>query len=620
MTFDWLIRHQKKVLFVLAVVLVVGWGLGSMIDRLLSARRGGGVDQHIARVAGEEVEEIEYRRFTARWGHVFHRQVFDPKLLRKPTTDWGYLFSYRAFGPDLVRMRGLTVDELAWGYFSLLKLAKESHEVVSEQEYLDSKKALFQLSYPGAQMNKEQMREWLMEKVKIDGNVLDEILGERVLVERTRARLFAAIEPTNLEAWERYRAVNRAVRLRYVPFRRDDYLVEIPQPTEDEIKKYYELHQGRLGKYWDPRRVRIEYAQVMFDKIEDGLKVTVAEMREYYDNHKDLYQITTGEGEDAKTEDTPFTEVKPQIERALKRAKARAQALEILTGIRKAYEGPKETETPKEEKPETDTPKPTETPATPTRSLEELVKLRKDRLVAYFNTPELKEVELLDVPDVGIARAGGQGIAQLAFDLKADNRELSPVMSSNEGMFVMRPMAPAAPGKVPPLAEVKDRVKTDFRKDKAFDKALDAAGEFAKAVDEAGAEDFEKVAAEKKVVKGKLPETPLFVNNTFDANRPTFADRDLPFELDEVYGPMLDTDEGVVAVVKVIEERPADRSAFQAERARGRATILGAKLDLFSRTGFPRNVLAFAEFEFLRSGAGTSDEKKHDSAAKSDAK
>ncbi|HUU43523.1 MAG TPA: hypothetical protein VMX57_07070, partial [Planctomycetota bacterium] len=366
---------------------------------------------------------------------------------------------------------------------------------------------------------------------------------------------------------------------------------------------YYDAHKGRLGEYWEPRRVRIEYAQVMFEPIETSLTVSVDEMRDYYDKHKDLYQMKTGEGDQAKTEEIPFLDVKPQIEATLKRAKAREKALKMLTTVREACEGPK-AETPAEEKPDAETPekpagtpeKPAETPPA-TKTLEEAVKALKDPAVSYFTTPELTEPELLDVPNIGIASVAGKGLAQLAFELKADDKRLSPVMSSTEGMFVMRPAAAPVAGRSMPLAEVRPRVVDDWRNAQAFEKAMDAADAFYRVAATAGAGDFEKLALDKKLVDAKLPQTELFVNNYFDANRPAWAQRELPYDLGELYGPMPDAESGVVVVAKVTGEREADRSAFQADRARERATVLAAKIEVFAMTGFPRNVLKMVDFK-----------------------
>jgi len=52
-----------------------------------------------------------------------------------------------------------------------------------------------------------------------------------------------------------------------------------------------------------------------------------------------------------------------------------------------------------------------------------------------------------------------------------------------------------------------------------------------------------------------------------------------------------------VVVAKVTDEREADRSAFQADRARERATVLAAKIEVFAMTGFPRNVLKMVDFK-----------------------
>jgi len=298
--------------------------------------------------------------------------------------------------------------------------------------------------------------------------------------------------------------------------------------------------------------------------------------------------------------------VKQAIEAQLKRSKARSQALTILGELRKAYEGPdadaeKAEEKEGEAKPAGEEKKADAKPAESEKkvadkgkTLEELVKARTDGLVAYFRTQPLKEVELLDVPNVGIASVGGRGLGEFAFALDASKRELSPVMTSREGMFLVRPASPPKEGSTPKLEEVKDRVIADLRNEKGFEKATEAAEAFREAVDKAGADAFDKLVEEQKL-KGER--TPFFINNYYDANRPLFVDGTFAFALGEVYGPMGSPRDGVSAVVKVVEEREADRAAFEVERDRHRASVLRVKLMEFNMTVFPKTVLEFAKVE-----------------------
>ena len=136
MAFGWLIRHQKKVLFILAAFLVVGWVLGGAISSLLRVRqqvRGSDVD---GRIAGEDVTFREFISFKRAWSRVF------------PDTLGRYAMETRWTGQNV------TIDEVAWAYLGLLKLAQQNHMRVSDRRVLDLKRYIYQRSTEqGAQLD-----------------------------------------------------------------------------------------------------------------------------------------------------------------------------------------------------------------------------------------------------------------------------------------------------------------------------------------------------------------------------------------------------------------------------------------------------------------------------------
>ena len=101
--------------------------------------------------------------------------------------------------------------------------------------------------------------------------------------------------------------------------------------------------------------------------------------------------------------------------------------------------------------------------------------------------------------------------------------------------------------------------------------------------------------AEKLAVR----ETPFFVNKFYDVNRPDFIDRLSALDLNEVYGPMVSSSDAVAAVVKVVEERHADRAGFPAEEKIKRDDVLGVKVFELRRNLIPHAILKFAGYKDL---------------------
>lgn len=561
MTFRWLIRHQKKVLFVLAVVLMVGWGFSGVLTRLFGGRGRSRGSDVIAHIAGEDVTYMEFMNFKRTWARVF------PDILSRYAIDLGYAG------------RGVSVDEIAWAYLGLCKLARQSYVRVPDDRVIELKKLVYQMhNGRGASLGEtEQVRTWLRERLRMSGALLDQVLRERLMADAVLTDMMLALEPTDAEAWERYSDENRAVRLKYVAFSRDAFLDETDEPDEQRIEEYYEAQKGFGGRYFTPARIQIEYVKVDLRTLEANVKVSVEEMKTYYEDSKDLYPSAGGSAEDAVGEVTvsvPFPEVKPEIEALLKRRRAREKAAGVLDELRRAY----------------DTPVPLQ--------LETLVANRKDDALTYARTPFLTEIELLELPGIGSARADGRGIAQLAFETEWKNSPLSPVLVGPDARFVFRPVTAAREASVPDLAEVKARVIADIRKDEALRKARKAATDLRDEITKAGGVGkFEEVAAGHKLA---VTETPFFINNSYDVNRPAFVWGGFPLEMGEIYGPMSSGREGVAAVVRVAAEREAPLAGFAGERELRREQLLQVKRGEFRRDVFPRTVLEFLNFEVVK--------------------
>jgi hypothetical protein len=566
MAFEWVIRHQKKVLFVLAVVLIVGWGLSGMIGRLFSARGRGRATDACGRIAGEEVTARELQSFKWNWARVF------PDVLGR------YAMDARYAGENI------TSDEVAWAYLGLSKLATQTGIGVSDQTVVEFKRAIYQMhnGRDARLSDTVQVRRWLREKMGMSGERLDAILRERLVAERMLNHMLEALEPTDAEAREEFNKENRAVRVRYVTFSRDAFMGKTAEPSEEKLKAYYEARKEVGGPYFNPPTVQIEYAQVSLAKLEAGIKVSVEEMKKYYEGNKDLYRVNEPKGEGAEAEYLPFPEVKPEIEAALRSREARAKASRVLEEMAKAYR------------------------ETVGAQLEMLVKADKDGIVEHVRTPFLTEAELLELPGIGVARAAGKGIAELVSEFNMKTPELSPVMSSPDGWFIFRPVTAPREGHVPELSEVKPRVVLDVKKEEAFTLAEQAAKDFTREAEKSGgAARFEELAGSRKL---PLKETVFFINSASDANRPAFIDRTCPLEAGKLYGPLVSARGDMAAVVRVIEERPADPAAFAGERKLKRDYALTAKLGEFRHVLFPRTVLKFTGYTDLRTPSGSEKE------------
>jgi hypothetical protein len=528
-----------------------------MITRLFSMRRQNRTTDPCGRIAGEVFSYQEYQNFKFGWAKVF------PDVLGRNAVE-----NLPAGDND--------TDVVAWAYLGLYRMATQAGIRVSDNNVVAFKSVVYQM-HNGRDADlgdTAQVRRWLRERMGMTGERLDEILRERLMAESMMTHIVEGLEPMEAEAEEAFRRENRGVRVKHVTFSSMDFVGKAAEPTEDQVNAAYEAEKGFGGPYFSPPTMQIEYAQVSRAKAEAECRITADEMRKYYDENKDLYRVNEPKGQGPESEYRPFPEVKPEIEATLKSGEARAKATRVLEQLAKDTRG------------------------TPGSQLETLVKANKEGVLEYFRTTSLTEAELLTLPGIGRARAGGRGIVEVASELDPKEPGISPVISGTDGWYVLRPVAVRSEGNVPELSEVKAKVILDLKRAEALALAQKAAADFALEVAKSGgAGKFEESAARHTLV---VKETFFFINTAVDVNRPSFIDASCALEMGEVYGPLLSVHDGVAGVVKVVAERPADPLGFAGERLLKRDSTWNAKLREFRRVLFPRTILTFAGYQDLR--------------------
>ncbi len=564
MAFGWVIRHQKKALFILAVVLIVGWvltlGPGSRLLGLGGSSRSSGA---VASIAGEDVNAAQFQAFRRNWTQVF------PDLFRAESIR-------RYYGDETISPLDVT-----WAWYGLWTLARQNGLQVDDAMVLEVKRQLYR-NWTGGRgtVLDDQAERFFRDQIGVSSRHLDEIIREFLMAQRMLGYILGGLEATSAEAWEEYARENRAVRVRAVAFPSSSFLAKVSAPDNATVQAWYDSHKGTQGDYYTAPTVQIEYAQILLSKLEADATVTTEDMKTWYEANKDLYKMPAAkEGQEA--EYLPFPEVKPEIEGILKRQAVGERAAKLMDDLRAAFAA---------------------APAQAT--LEDVLKAKALPAVEYFRTPFLTEMQLIDLPGIGTAHAEGAGLVQLAFTADPLKRELSPVLGSTEGRWVFRLMAPPHEGSVPDLADIRARVVEDVRRHDALKLATDAAAAFDNVVSASGADRFDALAAQRGL---SVVETPFFINNLFDANRPDYIDRESPLKVGVVYGPWVSGRDGVAAVVRVAEERLADRAGFAGEEKIKRAYVLASKTSNYPRFVMPRPLLQVLKFKHLQTAAPAAD-------------
>jgi hypothetical protein len=137
-----------------------------------------------------------------------------------------------------------------------------------------------------------------------EGQLYDAIRAE-LRARLAMEMLIPRATPTPEQYWDDYRKlqVTQTLDIAAVPV--TDFLAEAPQPTDEEIRQYYDAWKnivspapGMPGMF-QPRRVRIEFLEADYAEIEKQVAakpITDAEVKKYYDEHRQEYRTRPAAG------------------------------------------------------------------------------------------------------------------------------------------------------------------------------------------------------------------------------------------------------------------------------------------------------------------------------------
>jgi SurA N-terminal domain len=131
-----------------------------------------------------------------------------------------------------------------------------------------------------------------------DGQLYDAIRAE-LRAHLAMEMLLPRANPTPEQYWDDYRKLQVTQTLDVAAIPVADFLAQAPQPTDEDIRKYYNTWKGLppiapgAPGLLQPRRARIEFLQADYAEIEKQVAakpVTDAEVKEYYEDHKQDYR------------------------------------------------------------------------------------------------------------------------------------------------------------------------------------------------------------------------------------------------------------------------------------------------------------------------------------------
>lgn len=392
-------RHAQSWLIKVAlgaiVVVFIFWGIGTF--RISEE----GV---AARVNGESISVREYQSAYDRLLRAYRdafRDRFSDEMLRR--------FNLRQQALDNLVNRTLLLQE-----------ARRLHLLVSEDELRRSIAA-----YPAFQVNGRFSQEQYVRLLRANRwtpEQFEEGQREDLLLAKLEGFIRASAKVSPREVEEAYRLSQERVNLEYLPLKVKEFEREVTV-TDADLQAYYERSKAAFQV---PARLRLRPVDYSVEAFLGDVRVSPREVEDYYQTNPRAFQ----EAPRVKLRQIFLKSSSQDAEEARRQVQARAAEVRQKAALGENFA----------------------------------------QLARQYSEDDSAKAG----GDLGFVTRGQllQPLDDAAFSLKPG--ELSQVIATDVGFHILR-VDEAQPGRTLPLAEVRDRILTRLRADRARDLALDRA-------------------------------------------------------------------------------------------------------------------------------------------------
>ncbi len=328
MPFEVFRRHKGKMLAILAIMAMFGFVVSDSLPRLLNSNPGGR-DQKVAELYGKSVYQSQLNEMA--------RQRNRANLF---VSGLGQFMSREVFG-------GLKQQDLV----DAMILQHEADRLNIPATAEIGREWLRQIT--GGRMNGELFNVLFS---RFSNEVSEEHLladiANQVRLRKVRLLLgYPVVTP--YDVYRSYRDQNERVGAKIVEIPVDSFLSKVSEPAASEVQALYDKYKDVLPDparetpgFKIPRRIQLEILSLDGNALARGLrdKVTEAELRSYYENHKSEFEVPSELPADLFADQpdlTPpimqaFSEVRGMLAPRLAEEKAQSEILDKFTRIKEA--------------------------------------------------------------------------------------------------------------------------------------------------------------------------------------------------------------------------------------------------------------------------------------------
>jgi len=251
---------------------------GAMVITLIP----GGVGSDLTGQPGKGiVAKVEGGDVTADQVRLTARQMLQQQMQGRDSANMGMLlpfFAQRA-AEQLITRQALMAQA---AHLGLRVTPQEIQDELQHGRYA----ATF---FPGGNFIGQTEYNDMLQRAGLTPTVFEESVGKDILLTKLQALIAGSATVSDAEIRQQFVKQNTKVKFDYAVLKQDDPKKGL-HPAEAELKAYYESHKQQYANSI-PEKRKVKYAVIATSKLENGVQVTQADLQAAYDKQRDQFRV-----------------------------------------------------------------------------------------------------------------------------------------------------------------------------------------------------------------------------------------------------------------------------------------------------------------------------------------
>jgi peptidyl-prolyl cis-trans isomerase D len=193
--------------------------------------------------------------------------------------------------------------------------------------------------FPGGNFIGETEYEDMLSRYNLTPTTFEDSVGKDIMLSKLQALISGSATVSDSAIREQFIKQNSKVKFEYAVLKQDD-LRKALHPTDAELKAFYDSHKQQYANSI-PEKRKVKYAVVDTSKVAGDIQISHDDLVAYYDQHRDQYRTpeqvkvshilikTPVPGPDGKVDEKGVAEAQRRAEDILKQIKAGANFEEL---------------------------------------------------------------------------------------------------------------------------------------------------------------------------------------------------------------------------------------------------------------------------------------------------